>query len=105
MSDEQTDTRVRLEDFLTSFVAQQVDMRDDEIVLKITAAEFEALGEFFIQGIAGWILGIQIGRQRSSPFIEVTPASRMETNPEESSSGPGMASIRSTETQNGKRGK
>jgi hypothetical protein len=94
MSEEQTDTRVRLEDFLASFVAQQVDMRDDEIVLKITAEEFEALGEFFIQGIAGWMLGIRIGRSRSRPFVDVTPASRMEPDPDGGSS----------ETKNGRRG-
>jgi hypothetical protein len=76
MSEEQPDTRVRLEDFLASFVAQQVDMCEDEIVLKVTAEEFEALGEFFIQGIAGWMLGIQLGRSRSRPFVELTPASR-----------------------------
>jgi hypothetical protein len=79
MSDDRmNDTRVGLRDFLGAFVAQEVDMSENEIVLKVSPEEFEALGEFFVQGLVGWMLGIQITRQRPRSLIEVIPATRTE---------------------------
>jgi len=82
-NDRMDDTRVGLKDFLGAFVAEEVDMSADEVVLKISPEEFEALGEFFVQGLVGWMLGIQITRQRPCSLIEVIPATGPATRTED----------------------
>jgi hypothetical protein len=72
---------VELIDFLRDFVMRNTDMGAAPIELEVTPEEFMILGEFFVQGLAGWILGIEKARRHRGSLREVTASNRMEPDP------------------------
>ena len=78
------DDRVEWKDYLEDFVAQFAEPTDLGMELKISSEELEALGEFFVQGLVGWALGIQVVRQRPRLLVEITPKAPAPGNDEAS---------------------
>lgn len=60
-----------LKDFLQSFVAERVLTSGGELILDVSPEEVQALGDFFVRGICGWMLGLEAGRTRLM-LVEVT---------------------------------
>jgi hypothetical protein len=60
-----------LNDFLKSFVAEHTLYSGDDLVLDVTPEDIQALGDFFVRGICGWVLGLKTERQ-SRRLVEVT---------------------------------
>lgn len=77
------DDRVEWKDYLEDFVAQFAEPTDFGMELKISSEELEALGEFFVQGLVGWALGIQVVRQRPRLLVEIPPKAPAPSNDEE----------------------
>jgi len=53
-----------LKDFLQTFVAEHVLTSGSELVLDVSPEEMQALGDFFVRGLCGWMLGLEAGRTR-----------------------------------------
>ena len=60
-----------LKDFLQTFVAEHVLTSGSELVLDVSPEEMQALGDFFVRGLCGWMLGLEAGRTRLM-LVEVT---------------------------------
>ena len=60
-----------LKEFLQTFVAEHALTSGGELILDVSPEEMQALGDFFVRGICGWILGLQAGRTRLM-LVEVT---------------------------------
>jgi len=53
-----------LKDFLQTFVAEHALNSGGEMVIDISPEEMQALGDFFVRGLCGWMLGLEAGRTR-----------------------------------------
>ena len=60
-----------LKDFLQTFVADHSRTSGGELVLDVSPEETQALGDFFVRGICGWMLGLEASRTRLM-LVEVT---------------------------------
>jgi hypothetical protein len=60
-----------LKEFMDAFLKQHALTTEGEIALDVSPEELEELGLFFVQGMCGWALGLQVERQRQR-LIEVT---------------------------------
>ena len=60
-----------LKDFLQTFVAEHTLTSGVELVLDVSPEEMQALGDFFVRGICGWMLGLEAVRTRLM-LVEVT---------------------------------
>ena len=60
-----------LKEFLQTFVAEHALSSGGELVLDVSPEEMQALGDFFVRGICGWMLGLEAGRTRLM-LVEVT---------------------------------
>jgi len=60
-----------LKDFLQTFVADHALTSGGEMVIDVSPEEMQALGDFFVRGICGWMLGLEAGRTRLM-LVEVT---------------------------------
>jgi hypothetical protein len=60
-----------LKNFIQSFVDEHTLTSGGELVLDISQEEIQALGDFFVRGMCGWMLGLK--RERANRrLIEVT---------------------------------
>jgi len=76
-----------LKDFLQAFVAEHALNSGGEMVIDISPEEMQALGDFFVRGLCGWMLGLEAGRTRLM-LVEVTePVAIPEQNSSEESDG------------------
>ena len=60
-----------LKDFLQAFVAEHALTSGGELILDVSPEEIQALGDFFLRGLCGWMLGLEAGRTRLM-LVEVT---------------------------------
>lgn len=60
-----------LKDFLQTFVAEHTLTSGGELILDVSPEEMQALGDFFVRGLCGWMLGFEAGRTRLM-LVEVT---------------------------------
>lgn len=60
-----------LKEFMDAFLKEHALTTEGEMVLDVSPEELEELGLFFVQGMCGWALGLQLERQRQR-LIEVT---------------------------------
>lgn len=60
-----------LKDFLQTFVAEHTLTSGGELILDVSPEEMQALGDFFVRGLCGWMLGLEAGRTRLM-LVEVT---------------------------------
>jgi hypothetical protein len=60
-----------LKEFMDAFLREHALTTEGEMVLDVSPEELEELGLFFVQGMCGWALGLQLERQRRR-LIEVT---------------------------------
>ncbi|HKQ05586.1 MAG TPA: hypothetical protein VJ464_10670 [Blastocatellia bacterium] len=60
-----------LKDFLQAFVAEHALTSGGELIIDISPEEMQALGDFFMRGLCGWMLGLEAGRTRLM-LVEVT---------------------------------
>ncbi|HKP13160.1 MAG TPA: hypothetical protein VJZ91_13665 [Blastocatellia bacterium] len=60
-----------LKDFLQTFVAEHALNSGGEMVIDISPEEMQALGDFFVRGLCGWMLGLEAGRTRLM-LVEIT---------------------------------
>jgi hypothetical protein len=60
-----------LKEFMDAFLKQHALTTEGEMVLDVSPEELEELGLFFVQGMCGWALGLQMERQRRR-LVEVT---------------------------------
>jgi hypothetical protein len=60
-----------LKDFLQTFVAEHALTSGGEVVIDVSPEEMQALGDFFVRGLCGWMLGLEDGRARLM-LVEVT---------------------------------
>lgn len=61
-----------LKNFIQSFVDEHALTGGGEMVIDVSPEEIQALGDFFVRGMCGWMLGLK--RERTSlRLIEVTP--------------------------------
>jgi hypothetical protein len=60
-----------LKDFLQTFVAEHALTSGGELILDVSPEEMQALGDFFVRGLCGWMLGLEAGRTRLM-LVEVT---------------------------------
>jgi hypothetical protein len=60
-----------LKDFLQTFVAEHTLTSGGELILDVSPEEMQALGDFFVRGLCGWMLGLEAGRTRLV-LVEVT---------------------------------
>jgi hypothetical protein len=60
-----------LKDFLQTFVAEHTLTSGGELILEVSPEEMQALGDFFVLGLCGWMLGLEAGRTRLM-LVEVT---------------------------------
>jgi len=60
-----------LKEFMDAFLKEHALTTEGEMVLDVSPEELEELGLFFVQGMCGWALGLQMERQRQR-LIEVT---------------------------------
>ena len=56
---------------MQAFVAEHALPSGGELVLDVSPEEIEALGDFFVRGICGWMLGLEASRTRLM-LVEVT---------------------------------
>lgn len=71
-----------LKDFLGTFVEDHALTSGGELVLDVSPEEIQALGDFFVRGLCGWMLGLDTERRRASRLVEVTePLCVDETDP------------------------
>ena len=61
-----------LKDFLGAFVEEHALTSGGEMVLDVSPEEIQALGDFFVRGLCGWMLGLDIDRRRAHRLVEVT---------------------------------
>lgn len=61
-----------LKEFLENFVAEHALIDGNDLVLVVSPEDMEALGQFFVRGICGWALGIDLKPLRCQ-LVEVTP--------------------------------
>lgn len=66
-----TDMSYSLKDFLQTFVAKHALNSGGEMVIDISPEEMQALGDFFVRGLCGWMLGLEAGRTRLM-LVEIT---------------------------------
>lgn len=60
-----------LKDFLQAFVAEHSLPSSGEMVIDVSPEEMQALGDFFVRGLCGWMLGLEAGRTRLM-LVEIT---------------------------------
>jgi hypothetical protein len=60
-----------LKEFMDAFLKEHALTTEGEMVLDVSPEELEELGLFFVQGMCGWALGLQMERQRRR-LVEVT---------------------------------
>jgi hypothetical protein len=60
-----------LKEFLQTFVADHSRTSGGELVLDVSPEEMQALGDFFVRGICGWMLGLEASRTKLM-LVEVT---------------------------------
>ena len=60
-----------LKDFLQTFVAGHALTSAGEMIIDISPEEMQALGDFFVRGPCGWMLGLEAGRTRLM-LVEIT---------------------------------
>jgi len=60
-----------LKEFLQTFVADHALTSGGGLVLDVLPEEMQALGDFFLRGICGWMLGLEAGRT-TLMLVEVT---------------------------------
>ena len=60
-----------LKDFLQAFVAEHALKSGGEMVIDISPEEMQALGDFFVRGLCGWMLGLEAGRTKLM-LVEIT---------------------------------
>jgi hypothetical protein len=53
-----------LKEFMDAFLREHALTNEGEMVLDVSPEELEELGLFFVQGMCGWALGLQMERQR-----------------------------------------
>jgi hypothetical protein len=61
-----------LKEFLGAFVEEHALTSGGELVLDVSPEEIQALGDFFVRGLCGWMLGLDIDRRRAHRLVEVT---------------------------------
>jgi hypothetical protein len=61
-----------LKDFLGTFVEEHALTSGGELVLDVSPEEIQALGDFFVRGLCGWMLGLDVERRRTIKLVEVT---------------------------------
>ncbi len=60
-----------LKEFIDAFLKEHALTTEGELVLDVSPEELEELGLFFVQGMCGWALGLEMERQRRR-LVEVT---------------------------------
>ena len=60
-----------LKDFLQTFVPEHALNSGGEMVIDMSPEEMQALGDFFVRGLCGWMLGLEAGRTRLM-LVEIT---------------------------------
>jgi hypothetical protein len=60
-----------LKEFIDAFLKEHALTTEGELVLDVSPEELEELGLFFVQGMCGWALGLQMERQRRR-LVEIT---------------------------------
>jgi hypothetical protein len=60
-----------LKEFMDAFLREHALTTEGELALDVSPEELEELGLFFVQGMCGWALGLQLERRRRR-LIEVT---------------------------------
>jgi hypothetical protein len=58
---------VSLKDFLEAFVAEHSFTSGDGLILDVSPEEVEALGDFLVRGLCGWMLSIVVERRSWQP--------------------------------------
>jgi hypothetical protein len=71
-----------LKEFIDAFLKEHALTTEGELVLDVSPEELEELGLFFVQGMCGWALGLQMERQRRR-LVEVTGHSERTGEPAE----------------------
>jgi hypothetical protein len=71
-----------LKSFLAGFLNDRVVTTEGELSLDVSPEELEELGLFFVEGMCGWALGLQLARSRRR-LIEVTDQTEREKDAEE----------------------
>lgn len=71
-----------LKEFIDAFLKEHALTTEGELVLDVSPEELEELGLFFVQGMCGWALGLQMERQRRR-LVEVTGHNERRREPAE----------------------
>jgi hypothetical protein len=63
-----------LKQYLAAFIDEHALTSGDEMVLDVSLEEIQALGDFFVRGVCGWMLGLKLERERQHlKRVEVPP--------------------------------
>ena len=60
-----------LKEFLQTFIADHALTSGGELVINVSMEEMQALGDFFVRGLCGWMLSLESGPTRLM-LVEVT---------------------------------
>ena len=57
-------------DFLAGLRGGQQDVKEDDVIVRFTSRDVQALGQFFVQEMLKWVQSVQIARRRANRLRE-----------------------------------
>ena len=57
-------------DFLAGLRSGRPDVKEDDVIVRFTSRDVQALGQFFVQEMLKWVQSVQIARRRANRLRE-----------------------------------